>query len=152
MQGTTSTTRASKKAWCVYVFFMLHYFTHGLWIITSGVRALKNASSLSCIYSCPGEAREPWKHGREDSGGGRAEKGGPNGLEGRHVSSKSPSRVQDWEEWKTKGVPQIGVKSMIVYPFTLPNTWMLAPSLGDYQGYIMTKGTSLDFEFAALWI
>ena len=73
VQGTTSTTRASKKAWCVYVFFMLHYFTHGLWIITSGVRALKNASSLSCIYSCPGEAREPWKHGREDSGGGQTE-------------------------------------------------------------------------------
>ena len=23
------------------------------------------------IHSCPGEAREPWKHGREDSGGGR---------------------------------------------------------------------------------
>ena len=78
---------------------MLHYFTHGLWIITSGVRALKNASSLSCIYSCPGEAREPWKHGREDWG-----RGAKGGLKIAMLVQKALQGSETDRNGKVKGV------------------------------------------------
>ena len=81
---------------------MLHYFTHGLWIITSGVRALKNASSLSCIYSCPGEAREPWKHGREDSGG----EGANGGLKIAMLVQKTLQGSETNRNGKVKGFPE----------------------------------------------